>query len=870
MLCHPTSKTERPRAAGTLCVALAGNPNSGKTTLFNNLTGAHQQVANYPGVTVEKKEGTCQHRGARFQIVDLPGTYSLTAYSIEEVVARDFIIEERPDVVVDVVDASNLERNLYLTTQFIELGVPLVLALNMSDVAERRGFAIDTKLLGKLLGARIVPTVGHKNRGTCELLDAVLATAEGREAPARVQVTYGPEIEEEIAKLVRHIEAEPELVSRREPRWLAVKLLEADADVRERVALWVPSVEKLFAATEASRRHIHKVFGDSAEIVIADRRYGFISGACQEAVVHTVEARHSMSDRIDAVLTHRLLGIPIFLALTYLTFQFTFSVGATPTGWLEKLFAWLGGTVAGLWPKASESALRSLLTDGIIAGVGGVLTFLPYIMLLFLAISVLEDTGYMARAAFIMDQVMHKIGLHGKSFIPMLVGFGCSVPAIMATRTLDTFRDRLTTMLVIPFMVCSARLIVFTIVIAAFFPNTVLFDLGVFSVRLQPFILFALYVIGIVLAICGAKLLRATVLRGETMPFVMELPPYRIPTLRGLSIHVWERSRLYVKKAGTIILGISIVLWALSSYPKKTRFAQDYEARQEQAREAYRQGVERLAQPPAIEGRANPLARLAEAELALARAGEEFFEREAGHQAARQRYEAALAELRAGPAGERITRFLQARDGIQTTRSDFDAEVARHHAAPHSPEHFTLAHRRDEALRRLEQADPRAYAAALAYLDTLQPDLQAALDAAQHEQEAERLAYSFAGRIGRLIEPIIRPMGFDWKIGTALVGAFGAREVVIAQMGIIYAVGAGEENQEALRARLRADYTPLVGFCLMLYVLISMQCVPTWVMTRRESGGWRWAFLQLGGLTAIAYVLTLVAYQGGRLLGIGI
>ena len=870
MSCHPPAKSRPRRAGDSLCVAIAGNPNSGKTTIFNNLTGTHQHVANYPGVTVEKKEGTCHHAGLTLQVVDLPGTYSLTAYSIEEVVARDFLIEEKPDVVVDVLDASNLERNLYLATQLIELGAPLLLVLNMSDVAERRGFAIHTKRLGELLGARLVRTVGHKNHGTKELLDGIVDVAEGRGVPAPVTVTYGPEIEEELAKLVALIEAERELVSRRGPRWLAVKLLEDDTVVRERVSEWAADAPKLFAAAEASRRHIQRVFGDSAEIVIADRRYGFISGACQEAVVHTVEARHSMSDRIDAVVTHRVLGIPLFLLLTYLMFQFTFSVGAAPTGWLEQLFAWLGETVGGLWPRASESPIRSLLVDGMIAGVGGVLTFVPYIMLLFLAIAALEDTGYMARAAFIMDPVMHKMGLHGKSFIPMLIGFGCSVPAIMATRTLDTMRDRIATMFVVPLMSCSARLIVFTVLIAAFFPDKVLFQIGFLHVRLQPAILFSLYLLGIVLAIAGAKLLRATVVRGETTPFVLELPPYRVPTLRGLLIHVWERSRLYIQKAGTVILGITVVLWVLTSYPKKTQFGQDYAARQRAAEEAFVQRVTQLAEPLGMAGHAGPLARAAQAELDLAAAGERFFPREAGYKAARLAHESALRDLRNGPAGDRITRFLEYRERIAGIRDEFAQAAAAHPGDEHSPARFVLTHRRDEALDKLEKADPGAYAAAAAYLDTIWPEDESATQQARHEQESEALAYSVAGRLGRLLEPLIRPLGFDWRIGTALVGAFGAREVFIAQLSVIYAVGSGEESQEALRQRLRADYSPLAGLCMMLFTLVSMQCVPTWVTTRRESGSWRWALFQLGALTALAYVLTLLVYQTGHALGIGV
>ncbi|MBM4043144.1 MAG: ferrous iron transport protein B, partial [Planctomycetes bacterium] len=427
------------------------------------------------------------------------------------------------------------------------------------------------------------------------------------------------------------------------------------------------------------------------------------------------------------------------LLLTYLTFQFTFAVGHAPTDWIEALFGWLSGAVAGLWPAGSESALRDLLCDSVIAGVGGVITFVPYILLLFLAIAFLEDTGYMARAAFLMDHLMHKIGLHGKSFIPMLIGFGCSVPAILATRTLDSRRDRLTTMLVVPLMSCSARFVIYTVIVGAFFADRVLLNVGPFALRLQPVMYFLIYLIGVVLAVLAAKLLRMAVLRGETAPLVMELPPYRMPTLRGLAIHMWERGWLYVKKAGTVILALSIILWALTTYPKKTEFSQDYAGRRAKA--------EQMADPAARE---------------------------------------------------------------------------------------------------------------------------AELTAIEHAEAAERLAYSAAGRIGKAIEPALRPLGFDWRIGTALIGAFAAKEAFVAQMGIVYAVGAGEADREALRQHLRQDYPPLVGFCIMLFCLVSMPCVATIAATRRESGSWRWALLQLGGLTALAYLLTLLTYQLGRLLGLGV
>jgi len=853
-----------------LTIALAGNPNSGKTTIFNNLTGARQHVGNYPGVTVEKKEGLCRHRGVRMRVVDLPGTYSLTAFSIEEIVARDFLIEEKPDVVVDVVDASNLERNLYLATQLIELRVPLVMALNMSDMAAQRGFAIDGRRLGELLGARLVPTVGHKGKGTAELLDAIVGLGRGQGAPPPVEVTYGREIEEEVAKLLRLLDGEDELTRHYPPRWVAVKLLEDDKLVRQRVERAAREPQRLLEATAASRRHLTTVFGDQPEIVLADRRYGFISGACQEAVVHTVEARHTASDRIDEFVLHRALGLPVFLLLTYLTFQFTFTLGEAPTGWIEGFFGWLSRVVAELWPKASQSMIRALLVDGILGGVGGVLTFVPYIMLLFLAIAALEDSGYMARAAFLMDRLMHKIGLHGKSFIPMLLGFGCSVPAIMATRTLDTRRDRLTTMLVVPLMSCSARLIIYTVIIGAFFHNRVLADLGPVKLRLQPAMFFLIYLVGVALAVAGAKVLRATVLRGETTPLVMELPPYRLPTLRGLLIHMWERAWLYIRKAGTVILAFSVVLWALTSYPRRPGPDPSDTDRRARAEAAYVEGMRQLAEPLGIPAHADALEQAARLELAYTRASERFYPHEQGHIEARRSYRDAMEAILQGPAGGAMRQLTTFRGAIPDIRREHDDALARLGPTPAVHDRLLLAHQRDERLAKLQALDPAAYAAALACVDRVEAACDAEFRALTNERAAADLAYSVVGRVGRAIEPALRPLGFDWKIGTALIGAFGAKEVFVAQMGIVYAVGADEEHTEALRERLRADYTPLVGFCIMLFCLISMPCIATIAVTARESGHWGWAAFQLGGLTTLAYLLTLIVYQLGSLLGIGV
>ena len=684
-----------------ITVGLAGNPNSGKTSIFNMLTGAHQHVGNYPGVTVEKKEGLCRYKDYEITFVDLPGTYGLTAYSVEELVARKFVVEDRPDVIVDVVDASNLERNLYLATQLMEINVPLVLAFNMSDVAKQRGLEFDLEQLSRLLRAKIVPTIGNKSQGRSELLSAVVETYE-RERPGRIHdVNYGTEIEDELTKLEHLIqEKEPDLIEKYPLRWVAVKLLEQDDDIAVRV-----KDKDVLDAAGKSVAHLRGIFRDEPEIVLADRRYGFISGACQETIRSSVELRHCTSDAIDAVLTNRILGLPIFLLLMYLTFMLTFKVGKYPMGWLESLFGWMAAGVNGFWANDSPASaywIRSLLVDGVIGGVGGVVVFLPNILLLFMAIALLEDSGYMARAAFVMDSLMHRIGLHGKSFIPMLIGFGCSVPAIMGTRILENRRNRLTTIMVIPFMSCGGKFAIYALLIPAFFAE-----------QWRGPILWIIYVIGIVLGIIAAKILRVTLLKGETEPFVMELPPYRMPTLKAVLIHTWQRGWMYLRKAGTIILGISIILWAAMNYPK--------------------------------------------------------------------------------------------------------------------------------------------------------PDASALAGLSEQKAHQKNLEYSVVGRIGRAIEPILRPIGFDWKIGTALIGATAAKEVFISQLAIVYAADSGHESGQTLRDKLQANYRPLTGFCIMLFCLISTPCIATVVMTRQEANSWAWALFQFLGLTLLAYSMTFIVYQLGSI-----
>ncbi|MBW2108759.1 MAG: ferrous iron transport protein B [Deltaproteobacteria bacterium] len=546
-----------------LTVALAGNPNSGKSTIFSNLTGTRQKIGNWPGVTVEKKEGQVTVNGYRLTVVDLPGTYSLTAYSIEEIVARNFILDDKPDVVVAIIDASNLERNLYLATQLRELDTKVIFVLNMADVARQRGVKIDGKKLSELLDVPVVFTVGNANEGTRDLLNEIIAVAESSiELPRTRRVYYGKDIEKAISELSAMI---TETVGERlsyNTRWVAIKLLEDDRIVKGRVVrLDGTHGPAIVEEADRSRARLRELYDDEPEIVMTDQRYGFIEGIVKEVVRTDSIDRVDISRRIDQVLTNRVLGLPVFVFFIWAMFQLTFTLGAYPMDWLDTGVGWLGHQTAQLLP---DGAFEALIVDGVIAGVGSVVVFFPNILILFFCIAIFEDTGYMARAAFLMDKVMHLIGLHGKSFIPMLMGFGCNVPAIMATRTLESERDRILTILINPLMSCSARLPVYILLAGTFF-----------GLRAGNAI-FSIYALGIVLAIVMGRLFRSTVLKGEVAPFVMELPPYRMPMLKGLLIHMWDRSKIFLKKMGGVILVGSIVVWCLSAFPAEVQFSQDY------------------------------------------------------------------------------------------------------------------------------------------------------------------------------------------------------------------------------------------------------------------------------------------------------
>ncbi len=539
-------------------IALAGNPNVGKSTLFNSLTGSHQHVGNWPGKTVEKKEGRTVINGVEVLVVDLPGTYSLTAYSIEEIIARDFIVNERPNVVVIVVDAANLERNLYLVAQVLELDVPVIVVLNMSDIAQSRGVSIDTDALSRRLGGiPVIETVGNRGIGLESLREAIYASGQQQRGGITTLVDYGPDLEPEIETLQAEIEQVPALTDRYHPRWLAIKLLENDEAITQ--MLQTSGHAHLPQAAQATHARIQAAVGDDAETLIADRRYGFIAEVVGGAVTRPQEQLSTLSDRVDTVLTHRIWGLPIFLLLMWVVFQFTANVSAPFLDWVDGL---IGGPITN-WATAILEALsldgtwlEALVIDGVIAGVGGVLVFVPVLMFLYLAIAVLEDSGYMARAAFVMDRVMRLMGLHGKSFLPMIVGFGCTVPAIYATRTLENERDRKLTGFLTTFMSCGARLPVYVVFGAAFF--------GANSGNL----VFAMYVLGIIVALLVGFVMKRTIYRNDPPPpFVLELPPYRLPNARSIWTMLWERTSGFVRKAGTVILVASIVIWFLMALP---------------------------------------------------------------------------------------------------------------------------------------------------------------------------------------------------------------------------------------------------------------------------------------------------------------
>jgi len=545
----------------TIKIALAGNPNSGKTTIFNNLTGSHQHVGNWPGVTVEKKEGSFTFNGFKVDVVDLPGTYSLSAYSIDERIARDFLLKENPDLVVAVIDASNLERNLYLVTQLLELGTKVILDLNMMDLVENRGMKIDTEKLSRILGVAIAKTVAHKGKGTEKIKEIIIKQAkEGKQSFFKID--YGEDIEKTINRLIKFLK-EKRINIDYPLRWFVIKLLEGDAEILRKVKN-LPQGETILNIIAESVAKLEKHLGYDLETALVEKRYGYLKGLVEECTArhYTLEERLSISDKIDRVVTNKFIGIPLFLGLMWLTFQLIFTVGSPVANLIDLFFGRFAEvTLKGLINIGAPEWISSLISDGVISGVGSVLVFLPNILLLFVAISLLEDSGYMARAAFVMDRLMHALGLHGKSFIPLILGFGCNIPGIMATRTLESKKDRIITILVNPLMSCSARLPIYILFAGAFFGKN------------QGFVIFSLYLMGIVLAIIMARIFKTIFFKHEVAPLIMELPPYRLPQAKSVVIHMWERGSLFLKKAGGIILAGVIIIWFLSSFPPGVEYA---------------------------------------------------------------------------------------------------------------------------------------------------------------------------------------------------------------------------------------------------------------------------------------------------------
>ena len=558
----------------SLTIALAGNPNSGKTTIFNNITGTRQKVGNWPGVTVEKKEGIVNKYDHELKIIDLPGTYSLTPFSIEEIIARDFVLDENPDVVIDIIDASNLERSLYLATQLRELDCKVLFALNMADLARVRGNKINAEKLSELLAVPVVFTVGNKNEGIDALLKTAIDLAEsGASIPQKRRVKYSKDIEQAISKLKRFIEDRTDNSFPYDIRWTTIKLLEDDKIVKERILQKAfNGGQDILEETQELRKYLMSRFDDDPQIVMTDERYGFIAGIIKEVLTTSSRERVDISRNVDLILTNRFLGFPIFILFIWAMFQLTFSIGEYPKEWIESAISVIKSSLNHTLP---ENLVKDLLINGIIAGVGSVIVFLPNILTLFFCIAIFEDTGYMSRAAFLMDKIMHLIGLHGKSFIPMLMGFGCNVPAIMASRTLENEKDRLLTILITPFMSCSAKLPVYIVLAGTFFSNK------------AGTVIFAVYLVGIVLSIIFGRIFRSTLLRGDDAPFVMELPPYRVPMLKSLLIHMWDRSKIFLRKMGGIILAGSIVVWILSTFPRSIEYSIDYDSKMNSVKSTY-------------------------------------------------------------------------------------------------------------------------------------------------------------------------------------------------------------------------------------------------------------------------------------------
>ena len=784
---------------GQIRIALAGNPNCGKTTMFNNITGAKQHVGNYAGVTVEKKEGHTNFDGHELLFIDLPGTYSLTARSLDELVARNVIVNDNPDVIVNVLDASNLERNLYLAAQLLELEKPMVIALNMSDVAEEMGIKYDLKKMAEMTGATIVNTVGRTNIGTKELLEATVSVAASKKAPG-VTINYGDLLEGKIAELVDLLKEAGTVTY--PLRWIAVKLLEKDADVIGKVMRF-DNTEAVIQKAEAIREEIKNQV--DLDVVFQEYRHRFAVEVYNTCLTQAPTQLETRSDRYDKILTHRILGLPIFMVVMWLLFNFVNTVGAIPQGWIEDGFTALQAWVVTVIP---EGQLQSLISDGIIAGVGAVLSFVPLILLLFLGISFLEDTGYMARAAFVIDRVMRACGLHGKSFIPLLLGFGCSVPSVMGARILDNYKDRMVTILITPFMSCSARLPVYTLFAAAFFPP-----------EWAGTVVFGVYALGIVFGIVFAKIFRKYLFAGEAEPFVMELPPYHLPTLKATLTHMFERGIMYLKKAGTFILAASILVWFITTYPMDVEYSKDYDALHDQVAQTYE---------------------MKDAET-LAHFG-----------------------ITTDEQKDQVNEIV---DNMKSTVQDATAQAeAAQEAAPEiEVEDDSEA---PELFNDIKDENKDLFPAAWAMYKN-SANLDAKNDKLDKEQASEKLEQSYAASFGKAINPVLEPLGFDWKMGLSLVAGLAAKEVVVSTLGTIYAVGGDDQNPAPLTDYLQNDphFTPLIGLTMMLFILIYPPCLATLAVIKRETGSWKWVAFMFFYENTFAWIACFIFYNVGRALG---
>ena len=784
---------------GQIRIALAGNPNCGKTTMFNNITGAKQHVGNYAGVTVEKKEGYKKFDGHELLFIDLPGTYSLTARSLDELVARNVIVNDNPDVIVNVLDASNLERNLYLAAQLLELEKPMVIALNMSDVAEDMGIKYDLKKMAEMTGATIVSTVGRTNIGTKDLLEATISVAASQKAPG-VTINYGDLLEGKISELVEELKQAGTVTY--PLRWVAVKLLEKDADVIGKVMRF-DNTEAVIQKAEAIREEIKDQV--DLDIVFQEYRHRFAVEVYNTCLTQAPTQLETRSDRYDKILTHRILGLPIFMVVMWLLFNFVNTVGAIPQGWIEDGFTALQAWVVTVIP---EGQLQSLISDGIIAGVGAVLSFVPLILLLFLGISFLEDTGYMARAAFVIDRVMRACGLHGKSFIPLLLGFGCSVPSVMGARILDNYKDRMVTILITPFMSCSARLPVYTLFAAAFFPP-----------EWAGTVVFGVYALGIVFGIVFAKIFRKYLFAGEAEPFVMELPPYHLPTLKATLTHMFERGIMYLKKAGTFILAASILVWFITTYPMDVEYSKDYDALHDQVAQTYEM---------------KDAETLAHFGIATDEQKDQVNE---------------IVDNMKSTVADATTQAEDAGEAAPEIEVEDDSEA---------PELF------NDIKEQNEQLFPVAWAM---YKNSANLDDEN--QKIDEEKNSEKLEQSYAAMFGKAINPVLKPLGFDWKIGVSLVAGLAAKEVVVSTLGTIYAVGGDTDHPQALTDYLQNDphFTPLIALTLMLFILIYPPCIAALAVIKRETGSWKWMLFMFFYENAFAWIACFIFYNIGLALG---